>query len=52
METSIKPKRTHDEVIRYLMDRKRETILDRIAFSKTIEFQEIKNKLKKLNKHK
>ena len=50
METVIKHKRTQDEIIKYLTDRKKETILNRIAFSKTDEFQEIKRKLKELNK--
>lgn len=50
METLIKNKRTQDEVIKYLLDSKKQTIADRIAFSTTIEFQEIKKKLKELNK--
>jgi hypothetical protein len=50
MATIIKHKRSQDELIKYLMDRKKETILDRIAFSKTKEFQEIRRKLKELNK--
>ncbi|MEO0058694.1 MAG: hypothetical protein RLZZ312_341 [Bacteroidota bacterium] len=50
METVIKTGRTHDQVIKYLMDRKNETIADRITFSKSEEFQEIKRKLKELNK--
>jgi hypothetical protein len=50
METIIKQKRTQDEVIKYLLDSKKQTIADSIAFSKTKEFLEIKKKLKELNK--
>ena len=50
METIIKHRRTQDEVIKYLMDSKKQTIADSIAFSKTKDFQEIKRKLKELNK--
>ncbi len=45
METIIKHKRTQDEVIKYLMDSKKQTIAEREAFFKSKEFQEIKQKL-------
>jgi hypothetical protein len=50
METINKPKRTQDEVIKYLLESKQQTILESIAFSKTKDFQEIRKKLKELNK--
>lgn len=50
METIIKPKRTQDEIIKYLLESKKQTLADSIAFSKTKEFQEIRKKLKELNK--
>jgi predicted CopG family antitoxin len=47
----LKPKnRSADEIIRYLLDTKKQTIEESIAFSKTKEFQEIRKKLKEINK--
>ncbi len=50
METIVKHKRTQDELIKYLLESKKQTIADSNAFFKTKEFQEIKKKLQKLNK--
>ncbi len=50
MATIIKHKRTQDEVIKYLLDSKKQTIVESEAFFKSKEFQEIKLKLQKLNK--
>ncbi len=50
METIVKPNRTQDQVIKYLLNSKKETIANSEAFTKTQEFQEIRKKLKELNK--
>jgi hypothetical protein len=47
----LKPRnRSTDEIIRYLLDVKKQGIEESIAFSKTEEFQVVRQKLKKLNK--
>lgn len=49
--TVLKPQnRSADEIIRYLLDSKKQTIADSIAFAKTKEFQVIRKKLKDINK--
>ena len=52
METVSKPKRTQDELIKYLMDSKKQTIEESNLFFKSKEFQQIKEKLKSINKNK
>jgi predicted CopG family antitoxin len=47
----LKPQnRSTDEIIRYLLDIKKQGIEQSIAFSKTEEFQVVRKKLKELNK--
>lgn len=47
----LKPQnRSADEIIRYLLDTKKQAIEESIAFSKTEEFQVVRKKLKELNK--
>ncbi len=47
----LKPQnRSTDEVIRYLLDTKKQILEENKCFSKTNEFQTIKKKLKELNK--
>lgn len=47
----LKPQnRTADEIIRYLLDTKKQAIEESNAFSKTKEFQVVRKKLKELNK--
>lgn len=47
----LKPQnRSADEIIRYLLEIKKQTIEESVAFSKTEEFQVVRKKLKELNK--
>ncbi len=47
----LKPQnRSSDEIIRYLLDVKKQGIEESVAFSKTEEFQVVRKKLKELNK--
>ena len=46
----LKPQnRTADEIIRYLLDTKKQAIEESNAFSKTKEFQVVRKTLKELN---
>ncbi|WP_185963918.1 hypothetical protein [Flavobacterium restrictum] len=47
----LKPQnRSADEIIRYLLDIKKQTIEESDAFAKSKEFQVVRKKLKELNK--
>jgi hypothetical protein len=51
IEGAIKRKdRTQDDIIKYLLESKKQTIEDSYKFAKSEEFQVIRRKLKELNK--
>lgn len=52
METLIKPKRTQDELIKYLIKSKKESQKETLEHSKTEAFQEEMKILREMNKTK